>query len=484
MMRQSLALIVLLALDSMACAQSPDALPGFAIPRGSTTAIELVDLDGDRIPEAIIQALDAKGRATWRIAHSDSGPMIWGAPSDPFTLPEDVGGWMPGDLHPDSGNEIALFTPSGAQLLRWPAEGAPKLTPLLEEPLLVHPRAGRVPRRIGWARGGATEAERARFLLPARQSTRLVIIGPDGEVVTSADVGPRTRFEDGARGGGAFTLGARRPRLGFLSVREGGPEGFAWMTRDGIHVQDAPGAPSRLRWRWIAAPEGRDLERIAPSLVDLDGDAYTDCVSLRTATDAAGITNPKTSLTIHRGHPDAGETATSTLLIEGVISFGPKILDVNGDGRSDLWLGVSQGAVGQRLQGVFGKVTMKWQLWIGREGRRPFGRSPALTIDDGMPKKVFDQWNRRHRLRVASDLTGDGIADLVRHDATRKFRVTVHAGQVDGEGFRFADEPSFVIEHEQTGAPESIRMLDLERQGQHLEVRWADAVRFVPLRKN
>jgi hypothetical protein len=128
-----------------------------------------------------------------------------------------------------------------------------------------------------------------------------------------------------------------------------------------------------------------------------------------------------------------------------VLSSGPDLADVDGDGLLDLVLSVFAGSLkGEIQRRLTGKVRLSYYVYLGSGKNPPFPRSPDLTIEDVVSTEVFEAWDLRHRCLLDRDWTKDGLSDLVRLEGDDEgVSVTVHTGSKASGRLAFNAGPAF-----------------------------------------
>jgi hypothetical protein len=191
-----------------------------------------------------------------------------------------------------------------------------------------------------------------------------------------------------------------------------------------------------------SAVQEATLERTEARLADVDGDGTPELVILRTKTQGTALAKVTTELIFYRLGADTSHPV-QVILLSGVLSSGPDIRDVDGDGKLDLLLSVFGQDLSQQLaRRITGKVKLEWLLYRGGAGAQPFSRAPDFSETDSLPEKQFDDWGLRHRLILDDDWTGDRVADLVQMTVTEKAtRVAIRPGTVRDGKIAFADDP-------------------------------------------
>jgi hypothetical protein len=276
----------------------------------------------------------------------------------------------------------------------------------------------------------------------------------------------QTRFtEDILQSGGPLTISHRIPAVSRVGWDAAAGRDLlitcddnadVWLKKPGGAFMENPA----LRFRPGLLDIRKDsVESASVQAVDLEGNGRCDIVVTKTA---GGVAQAKSLVFIYARRPDGSMPAkpTQTIIAEGVL--GPRILDMNGDGRQDIVLptikmGISNFinmltskqinmTIGFYLQGKNGRYAdmptkekaVSFKLDISNMGKntRPvmaFGRftkGPGLGLavaskEDQVSIYLPDRYsvigdNPAVKLSVnaptemgLSDLNGDGIDDLV-----------------------------------------------------------------------
>jgi hypothetical protein len=237
-----------------------------------------------------------------------------------------------------------------------------------------------------------------------------------------------------------------RPRVEFVRTAAGKPARPAWYEDGAVHVLSGDFrtgfGPASEEWARFA-PEGSaaTFERNEALVRDLDGDGEAEAVLVRTRTEPGAATGAKTELVFRR--PGRKGPPLQALLLPGVLSHGPELLDLDGDGRAELSLSVfGDDWKSQAARGLRGSVKLTYFVYRGVAGPTPFGKTPALTWSDDVPAADFDRWALRRRFVFDADWTGDGRPDLlVWRTADGVTSVGVRAGIAGAKGLAFAERP-------------------------------------------
>ena len=407
----------------------------------------LADFDGDSRTDVLLVMKD--GRLVFFLQERNgsgfSGPRRARIAFRPAAL-------AVANLVPPAGAEIILLSARGAHTLSPVGTGALEPRPLVEAELIFSPGYDGLPRF--WAWGSDLDGDgRDDLLLPGLASDLILFGTPPGKnprPLMPVEAPAETSLEEHPRG--ALEVRLQRPRVAFervLTPRAPSPvffrdrrlfalpgsarKGYSSHPRTLLELHEDPTDPMNL------------LQRLDVSFSDLDGDGLADALVARTRVDAtARVLEQRTQLLFFRGGGAAGAPPRQVIVLGGVLSGGARLRDLDGDGRLDLLVSVFGGGVTANIARlVLRSVKLEYHFYPGTPGKRPFTRSPALTLVDHVPLSIFDRWDLRHRLFADRDWTGDGFADLLRieSDGEEESRVTLRAGRRGESGIRFQEKP-------------------------------------------
>ena len=409
-----------------------------------------IDLDGDSRDELVFLIEEPKRHLlVYRQAsdgNSFSKPTTW-------TVPAGCAAFAFADVVSPAGRDLLLLDHAGASVVAGNSTtGSPERW--LDHPLLFPPGYSGTPAH--WAYGRDVDGDgRQDLLLPGLETDLIVHGGKEGRPRSPVMplLAPRS---DATLSRTTGSLGVRnaRPRVALVDLQKGGPVP-AWLGRNGLHclprTETGFAAAPRLLFKTqeeAAAGLGL-LRRTDVDLDDLNGDGLLDLVLTRTEARGGTVPERRTDLLFFLNEGSTNERPAQILLLPGVLSSGPDIADVDGDGRSDLLLSVFAGDLkGEMSRRLFGRVTLDYHLYLGQKGARPFPRSPSLSLRDKVPNELFETWGRRHRKVVADDFDRDGRLDLVSFSPKKdRCTITIRPGRGRGASFAFSDDgPSITVE--------------------------------------
>jgi hypothetical protein len=210
-----------------------------------------------------------------------------------------------------------------------------------------------------------------------------------------------------------------------------------------IHLHDGhgfPAVPSRVE----RLPDylQREGQRLTLRLVDLDGDGLLD-VMAQLQRDDDRFENKDISLFLLRndGKRFFPEQPSQLLRFEGGVLV-PQVVDVDGDGRPDLFLRLF------RLPNLVGTVTglefkLSTLLYLAeRKGGRLFERTPAFKQERSYDENSVVEAAATRDL--SHDCSGDGIPDLVEVDVQGNIairRLVRERGFLTGRTWKLEETP-------------------------------------------
>ncbi|MEZ6197700.1 MAG: VCBS repeat-containing protein [Planctomycetota bacterium] len=220
-----------------------------------------------------------------------------------------------------------------------------------------------------------------------------------------------------------FSFTRSLPHPIFADVTGDGRSDLAWFDGEGLGFapQDAEGhfgAARRFALPWLADAEGGVVEQTDVSLTDLDGDGRDDLLLSRMRADRERVTDMKTTLVAllqQKGAEPFGRRPDLALVIPGVVGVGPTLLDCDGDGRRDLVVGAYGSGISDLLSRLVKRVPITFHVYLGL-AKGVFSDTPATTVKVNAPQAIFSSFGARHAARIAPDLDGDGVVDLVTVD--------------------------------------------------------------------
>ena len=347
---------------------------------------------------------------------------------------------------PPAGHDLVYLSSDGARVVPGTSSDG-KFERWVRAELVFPPAYVGAPRHWSWGKDHDGDG-RDDLVLPGLDSALLVVGGPNGRPTGAPRKlsRPAVRTSSG-RDAGTLRIRRSRPRISFSPMLDGHPVP-TWLAPDGLHVlpRDGDGfakdSVNLFPLRGRAASGLGLLRRTDVDLEDLDSDGLADLVLTRTEARGAGLaTERRTDLLFFKNLGRPTEKPAQVLLLPGVLSAGPYLADVDGDGNKDLFLSVFAGDVASEVQRrLMGRVTIDYHLYLGTGKSPPFSRSPSLSLQDKLDTRTFESWGIRHRRILSHDWNGDGKLDLVRLNSEKgQCTVEIRYATGSGSGLAFSD---------------------------------------------
>ena len=364
----------------------------------------------------------------------------------PRTFPAPLGlrGIAFADMDPEGlpGRDIIFLHENGASLFDFRNGG--RVNELLAAPLLFSAALHAPP--VFWMWGVDIDGGGRHDLLLPGLETDLLLRGEHLDSTVRIPV-PTERIEQ-RFGGAGFAVTAKRPRTEVQWWLGADKPGVSWTERDGLYHSRFVAGEFQPKECIIPVKVSKKagvrdhLERRSLSFADVNSDGRLDMIWARTAATSGAIPELRTELLIFRGGATLVDKPKQVLLLPGVLSSGPEIRDINGDGHLDMLLSIYGGGVSNELARRFlGRVSLEYLLYLGSAGG-DIARSPHLRLEDKVDTASFEVWGLRHRLLFNLDWNGDGICDLARVAPEEGgFLVTVHRGKQEKDEFHFESDP-------------------------------------------
>lgn len=450
----------------------------------------LADLDGDGRHDLVALCTGAGP-----VVFLQRGPPLGFHAPHVVETPVGTAGLLVADVDPDGGRELVAATSEAVFAVGFQEGrvGKPQLLAHLD--LIFAEGHQGLPAFLGWARD-ADGDRRDDLLLPGLSEDLLLLQGK-GTWRGPLPVRTPQRTERLRHPMGLLALRTTRPRVAFHPVKEAGRPQPVWFDARGLHVLEdgakrgyGPGSRLLVPLEAEASPSGQVLERVSLELLELDGDGLHDLLVARTRADPRSLTleqRIEVLLFLSRAQ-DAGKgRPTQVLLLPGVLSKGPRLRDLDGDGRLDLIVSLYGADLKAHLSRLLiSSVRMTWHVYLGREGPTPFAHSPAISLHARVPLEQFAAWDLRHRVLLQGDWDGDGRCDLLRAAPDDGLDgITLRAHRLVFEDGRGTAMPPPILERHVEAPVQAMHGLDLGQGLPGLLVVGGDRLTVVaPARKH
>jgi hypothetical protein len=408
---------LLLGCVATAPAQAPLVIISVA-PSGPYADLTEVDLDGDGLLDLVFVL---PGPPTSLETYLQKGDGTGFERGISLAFPKGVAAIALADLLPGPGHDVALLSARGVDVVGGDGDAAP--VRWLEADLMFPVGFRGVPRHWGWGRD-VNEDGHDDLLLPGLDRDLIALGGPEGRPKGSPKPLPHpvARQDLGRSRQGLLEHRRYRPRVEWARVLPGPPVP-SWLEPHGLVALGLEGEEGFAPTPTVVFPlkpfsqEGLGLlSRTDVDLADLDGDGLADFLLTRTEARGGVVPERRTDLLIFLNRRKAPEATvpSQVILLPGVLSSGPDLLDLDGDGRLDLVLSTFAGDMKSELgRQILGRVRLDYHAYLGTGSSPPFPRSPTLTETDTLDLDTFETWDLRHRRLFGKDWTGDGRPDLV-----------------------------------------------------------------------
>jgi len=450
------------------------------IPEGSSLSDAVyADVNGDGLSDLVLSTSES-GR-TLRVHLQRKGVVPFVNKPDYRLTPvyQDAVAFAVGDLHPDPGAEIALFSARGvfawrpkgpekertvriaacdflwqipnATVFAWPQALIDLDGDGLVDIVVPEPDGYRIVRQTKLGEFAAPQhiivpagpevpnpeelsSRTRRTRMVTKYSTRLTI-GGGGEMVADF-VGPLVDISD------------RVPAPQWRDWNADGKLDLIVRTTERLYVwaQDAQGKfpprPSVDLLMPVVADRKRRLEvSYSAHVVDLDLDRRADCVMFSGDQRSKDIRTQVQFFTQRGGKPLFGARGVPDhLLVLGGFAGLPRFDDVNGDGYPDLFAAAVRPDLFDTIKGGTKKhLDAEIYVFLNRKGKFP--RKPDLLHRTKIQVEGMKPSRSAAVARFFGDVTGDGVRDLLLRDSASRLKVLMVRST--GEGIKVLDRPLY-----------------------------------------
>ncbi|HOX43657.1 MAG TPA: VCBS repeat-containing protein [Myxococcota bacterium] len=400
---------------------------------GRVVAARPADVDGDGLLDVLVfwrqgDPPESRGRVSVHRA-GPGGPAA--TPLQVLGLPEGCAAFDVGDADGDGRADVLLLQGDGVYALPGQADGrlAEQPRALLRAPMLAaFPHPDHVPPLELLVDLGAPGKPRRALLAPGLPPGPLTLAepGPDGaferrellRVPTRSNLHTAAEDAHAVREFGAlvqFTL----PRLRVADQDGDGRADLLFFADDALAVFRAradggfPRDPDLWRAFGLLSPEERVSRNVfvRGDAADLDGDGRADLMFNKTR---GGLASMSAETQLYRAAPDGGYPARPDVRIQSA-GFGSavRLLDVDGDGRTDLVRPHLEVGLVVMSQVLFtGRVGVDFLVHLSRRGLPGPRPDCALAGSLGIDFQSSQEMRGPYPL-LGEDFTGDGRADAI-----------------------------------------------------------------------
>jgi hypothetical protein len=330
------------------------------------------------------------------------------APAQPTKLPPGVRAFQFAEICAPEGEDLLLLHPEGVWILPG-CTGSP--LPWLQTPLAFAGTLKDGFACLGFGRDVDGDGHED-LLFPTRAGEMLLHRKPDGAPGILERVGPQPSIEHARGGGGLFFERLSFPRVELVAMGKNKKPMALLLERQGLCELTADGNALRTVFAFPGTPSKTfgQLERVECTIEDLEGSGVDAVLVARTRVEEARLPEPRTEIVLYR---QGSSNPAGVLLLNGLLSTGPELVDLNGDGHKDMLLAVVPSGVTGELHKLAGRLPITWHVWFHSPSAMPFSRSPDFSWTDTLDAVSLERWGLRHRLLVGPDVNGDGLLDLV-----------------------------------------------------------------------
>ena len=448
------ALVFAVLLGGLGARITPSQTPGFKSLvidcKERIEGLTIADLQDDGRRDLIVQTRGGKRLLLWFQTEDQLGFQAAGS----IDFPEGCAAWCIADLVPPKGPDIVMLFHDGVRAAAaiGPDAGKPKRYASL--PLIFPPDHQGPPSWWDWGQDLNGDGLIDLPVPGLRQDWLILGAAPGTHPPTTVPIAlPESRSTDSGQAH-LLNFKRRRPRIAFHPFAHRDQSNPGYQDDTGIHwiegdLEHGFKGPRHTAFSLRKSKRSASLlESSRATLRDWNGDGLIDLVFARSLAQSGSLTRLSTELAFHAGKDGGQGKLELVLLLPGLLSSGPHLEDVDGDGRRDLFLCIGGGSLKSEIaRRLLGRAKLDYHLYLNHGGDRPFARSPELSIQDSVPTALFSNWGRRHRLFLRDDWNGDGLLDLLRlKKGPKGLRIAIRHGERREGSFRFSPKDSQVFD--------------------------------------
>jgi len=439
------------------------------------------DINGDKRPDLIISTTGTRRAIRIHLQRAKGAPFIGKPDYELAPVYSDVVTFAVGDVHPDPGAEIVLF--SANQIYAWRPNGPEKerAVKLAECDFLWQ-----LPWRSAWPWPNALvdidgdgmvdivipEPEGYRILRQTKLGTfgepALLVVPAGPEVVNAGELSSRSRRTRMVQkystrvsiGGGGEMIARFSGPLVDISDHVPAPQMIDWDA-DGdldlvvrttkrlyVWIHDGKGGfgkrPAVDLLMPVVADRKRKLEvSYSAHTVDLDRDRRADCVIFSGDQRSSDIRTQVQFFTQRRGKTLFGEKGLpDQLLVLAGFAGLPRFDDIDGDGYPDLFASAVRPDLLDSIKGGSSKhLDAEVYVFLSRKGT--FARKPDLLYRTKIQVEGMKPSGDAAIMRFFGDATGNGMRDLLLRDSSTRLKVLMT--RRTGDTIKVFDRPVYEI---------------------------------------
>ena len=452
----------------------------------------LADLDGDGRRDLVIcTSREGEEQPSRRLqihltstAGDLDGAAFHAAPDHVLEVTPDVQAYAVGDVHPDAGSEIVLFTPRGAfawrprakdekdsfvllaraeylwqlaplrHLPEWPSGVRDVDADGLDDLMLPTPDGYLVAFQRRTAASGAADFSSQSFLRVApnllERPPSLTVSGSEAGAHSGMsggrfEFGVQMRRSEGEERGPLLSVHERLPAPQLVDWDADGDLDFWAQGNEQLHVwiQAVPGHFDTDPTLRLELPVKLDTARqldvsFSSHALQLDEDGQGDCVVFAGDKRSDKV---RTQVLVYGRQADAGDRAPlfgpdglprQLIVIAGFAGY-PDFDDVDGDGLADLVVGSFRPDLIDQIRSASSKrLDLELYVYLNRGG--VFSKRPDLTH-----KLAVSLEDSGLRFRFLGDITGDAVSELFVRD--KPGRVRALYARKRGDNWNVFDKP-------------------------------------------